>query len=447
MLSRSPTRKVPRGLAGGLLILALAPAAAGCSEDAGTLLDDDSSSSAALLFRLSDFLGDVPCGAAPGAMRSYVVTLVDRTASDICGDGLCVPPETAETCARDCADPAPCGDGECAGQGEDPETAETCPADCDGAIPAPFTLPSSIPVPCSQGVRFDNVAPAHRYSVQIDGYEAFHDEIGPAGWADSSTRFAALRSGSRHMVDAAGEPVAPRWFGACGEGEQERALVLATGTSVVLACDPLVDTGAASAQTAVAIDPRSALGTLSCAAADNAGALAVASFDILPQSGLPGVLGLPCGSAPVTQVYSGDKLVPGETADFFVAARAEEGGDVVWGAMCSAVVKAGLTVNAACVPLSDRGSVRVDMAALLKASGFACGGDFASYDVELTGEDTAVKETGAPCEKPLSLGPLLPGDYDLQLAVRVDGGIELFSAACKATVEPGRAAAAECAPQ
>lgn len=447
MLFRSPGRKVPRGLAGGLLILALAPGAAGCSEEAAEVLDDDSSSDAALLFRLSDFLGDVPCSTAPGAMRSYVVTLVDRTASDICGDGLCVAPETAEACGRDCAENAPCGDGACTGQGEDPETAETCPADCGGTIPAQFTLPSSIPVSCSQGVRFDNVAPGHRYSVQIDGYEAFPDELGPAGWADPSTRFTALRSGSRHMVNAAGEPVTPRWAGACGEGEQERALVLATGTSVVLACDPLVDTASTPAQTAVAVDPKSALGTLGCKGSDEPGELAVASFDIVPQNGLPGVLGLPCGNAPVTQVYSGDKLVPGETVDFFVAARAEEGGDVVWGATCSAFVEAGLTVNAACVPLSDRGSVRVDMAAVLQASGFACGGDFASYDVELTGADAAVKETGVPCEKPLSLGPLLPGDYDLQLAVRVDGGIELFSAACKATVEPGRTAVAECAPQ
>jgi hypothetical protein len=436
---RSPTVGVPRGL----LVLALALSAAGCETETDEILSDDSSSDAALLFRLSDFLGDVPCSSAPGAMRSYVATLVDRTASDICGDGACVPPETLESCPRDCAEDAPCGDGACDAQAADPETAETCPVDCGGTLPAPFTLPSSVPVSCSQGVRFDDVAGGHRYSVQIDGYEAFAGELGPAGWSDPDTRFAALRSGSRHMVDAAGLPVTPRWLGACGEGEQARTVVLSTGTSVVLECDPPVDTGA-PAQTAVVVEPQSALGSLACFDPQEPGEPAVASFDIFPQNGLPNALGITCGNVPVSQTYTGDKLVPGQAVDFYVAARAEKGGDVTWGSTCSAVVKAGLTVTAACAPLSDRGSILVDMAAVLATKDFACGGDFSTFDLELTGPGTTVAESGVPCEKPPPIGPLLAGEYSLLLNVRVDGGLSLFSAECTASVEPGRAVTADC---
>ncbi len=441
MQFRSPKRGVPRGL----LVLALALSAAGCETETDEILSDDSSSDAALLFRLSDFLGDVPCSSAPGAMRSYVATLVDRTASDICGDGACISPETAESCPRDCAEDAPCGDGTCADQGDEPETAETCPVDCGGTLPAPFTLPSSVPVSCSQGVRFDNVAGGHRYSVQIDGYEAFASELGPEGWSDPDTRFAALRSGSRHMVDAAGLPVTPRWLGACGEGEQARTVVLSTGTSVVLECDPPADTGA-PAQTAVLVEPQSALGSLRCVDPEEPGEPAVASFDIFPQNGLPNALGIACGNVPVSQTYTGDKLVPGQAVDFYVAARAETDGGVTWGSTCSAVVKAGLTVTAACAPLSDRGSILVDMAAVLKAADSACGSDFATFDIELTGAGATVKQSGFPCEKLHLLGPLLPGEYSLLLSVHADDGLPLFSAECSASVEPGRAVTANCPP-
>ena len=44
----------------------------------------------------------------------------------VCGDGWCVPPESAETCPEDCTGAATCGDGVCGGG----EGCNTCPDDC-----------------------------------------------------------------------------------------------------------------------------------------------------------------------------------------------------------------------------------------------------------------------------------------------------------------------------
>jgi hypothetical protein len=44
----------------------------------------------------------------------------------MCGDGVCTPPETFNTCPQDCVPGPTCGDGVC----EPPETHFTCPQDC-----------------------------------------------------------------------------------------------------------------------------------------------------------------------------------------------------------------------------------------------------------------------------------------------------------------------------
>ncbi len=413
----------------------------GCTEETTAIATDDSSSSAALLFRLSDFLGDVPCSAAPGALRSYVATLVDRTASDICGDGQCVPPETIESCPGDCADPNPCGDGMCNAAAPILETAETCPIDCGGTLFAQFTLPSSLPVSCSQGVRFDNVAENHRYSVQVDGYEAFASEIGPEGFENPDTQYLATRTGARRMVDLAGNPVTPRFLGSCGEGEQARTVVLETGTSVVLECDPLRDTKTSSSKTAVEITPKDALGTLQCG---TDGESTVATFDIRPEGGLGDILGIPCSESAFTQAYSADTFLEGEAVHFYVAAHAKKDDEPLWGSTCSAVVKKGLTTKAACFPLSADGNISVDMAKVLDQYGFQCGSNFATFDLEIVGPETSLKESDVVCEKPHTLGPFAKGDYSVSLTVRADDGKVLFETECIAKVEPGRTAPLAC---
>lgn len=436
------------------LLAALALAATACSPSTSGVLDDSSSSSAALILRPAEFIGDTPCSAAPGAMRSYVATLVDRTFSEICGDGVCQPHETSSGCPIDCGATHPCGDGVCEENEKEPELEdgkendEHCPADC-AEVPPPFTLPSSLPTSCSQGVRFDNIAAGHFYSVQIDAYEQFADEIGPAGWstADGGIDYKALRSGSRHMQAADGAPVVPRWRASCGEGEKLRTIAASSGTTAITGCDLLVDAAPGSTEPAVEVAPQDALGVLSCAADAAPGELSVASFDLLPQSGLPGVLGVPCLGEPFVQKYEGDAVVPGTTLEFFVDARAEAGGPVVWGAACSALVQEGLTVRAACSPLSDRGSLYIDVSALLQLFDVECSGDIAGYDAELVAGDVTLSQNDVTCDQDVSFGPLAPGDYEASVAIFTKSGTPLFHAVCAAAVQPGRVTSADCALQ
>ncbi|MCC6556786.1 MAG: hypothetical protein IT372_27835 [Polyangiaceae bacterium] len=133
------------------LAAALAAATWGCI-DIGDLNEDFSVPTAIVVDPIA-FLGDVQCSDAPGAMRSYVATITDRT---------------------------------------DP-----------GAL---FTLPSSPPVPCSQPVQFRYVVPDHVYTAEIDGYEQRVQDLVPLNGPGS---------GSRHIQDQTGAPVSPRWTTFC----------------------------------------------------------------------------------------------------------------------------------------------------------------------------------------------------------------------------------------
>lgn len=403
MLFRSPPLRRATEVA---LLAAIAAGAAACNSQTTTTTgttDDSDSSTVALIVRPADFLGDTPCSAAPGAMRSYVATLTDRTDPDV-----------------------------------------------------PFTFPSSLPTACSQGVRFDDITAGHSYSVQIDGYEAFSDEIGPPGWVRTSgdqqgtIDYKALRSGARRMTAADGTSVAPRWVGACGEGAEPRTIAAATGTTAITACDSLVDTAPGSTGTFVQVAPQDALGTLRCAKDADPGEPAVASFDLAPQNGLPGKIGIPCVDPPFVQTYPevpdapGVQLVPGTRVDFLVDAHADPNGPVVWGATCSVLVEEGLTVRAACSPLSDRGSLRIDVASLLDLVGVACSGDITQYDAKLLTGDVMLAQQGLSCTKDATFGPLAPGDYAADVALLGKDGAPLFTFACAAAVAPGRAATADC---
>lgn len=108
----------------------------------------------------ADFMGNVPCLPAEGAMRRYVATLTSVHAG--------------------------------------------------GAIDAgAVALPSSPPVSCAQTVSFQRVVDGTEYVADIDGYDI--DDIRPLGSADGGP------SGSRVMVDGQGHYVAPRWTTSCGK--------------------------------------------------------------------------------------------------------------------------------------------------------------------------------------------------------------------------------------
>ncbi|MEZ4311776.1 MAG: hypothetical protein R3F14_27410 [Polyangiaceae bacterium] len=277
MLSRSPRAQV-------LALLAAATAAASapaCTTTETTETLDDSSSSSALIVRPADFPGNTPCSDAPGAMRSYVATLIDHVNPSV-----------------------------------------------------PFTLPSSLPTPCSQGVRFDDVVAGHPYTVEIDGYEAFADELGPSGWAKSNgdIDYKILRSGDRHMEAKDGTDLTPRWLASCGKDPSPHIVPANTGTLLVAQkCTPFEDTAPGSTETAVEISPQDSLGTLACAGSAPEGQPAVASFDLLPQDGLPGLLGLPCTSPAFVQKYTGKPLAPGKQLTFFIDAHPAADAPVAWG--------------------------------------------------------------------------------------------------------------------
>lgn len=390
MLSRPPRISA-------LLLAFLAPFSAACTETPTTTTTTDDASSGltpALIIRPREFLGDVPCSAAPGAMRSYTATLIDHLSS------------------------------------KDPETGEV--------VEQTFTFPTSLPTSCGQGVRFDEGVGGHFYSVQIEGYEDFAGDIGPDGWirSDGTVNFNKLRSGSRHMVNRDGEPVTPRWVTTCGEGENDPTLAAASGTTLIRGCDLLQDVGELG-PTAVEIDPLDALGGVACAGTGAAGQPEVVTFDVESLDGLGNTKGLPCKAGLPSLTYTSDALKPGQIVTFRVSGYREGQASAAFGATCSAEVKEGLTVRAACVPLTDKGTLELDWPALLATGGYQCGGDFATYDAVLTLGAKTITEPSVPCEGPTLFSLLPAGPYELDAQVVAKDDKTLFAVHCEGEVVPG----------
>ncbi len=153
----------------------------------------------------SEFLGNVPCLEAEGAMRRYVATVFDVTTD------------------------------------EDAGTAED------------FALPSSGPTNCSQPVGFAFVVGGHRYAAEVDGYDRV--DIEP------------LAPGSRVMIDPeTALTVSPRWTTSCGREAGESAYAVRETTRDVSHCDPLVDHAPGTSEALVLVDLEPALGALECGA-------------------------------------------------------------------------------------------------------------------------------------------------------------------------------------
>ena len=130
----------------------------GCGND----LNDDTVEPRPTIIELSprDFLGSLTCGAAAGELQRYVATLTDVSPIDSNEAG---------------------GDG-------------------SRAIDVP--LPSSLPLPCEQGVGFGRVVAGHFYVATIDGYD--RSDLQP------------LAPGTPILIGPDKKPVAPRWSTSCG---------------------------------------------------------------------------------------------------------------------------------------------------------------------------------------------------------------------------------------
>ncbi|WP_438020781.1 hypothetical protein WMF18_17645 [Sorangium sp. So ce315] len=393
---RAPRRRLALTGRRALALAALAALAA-CEE--GTRVNDDEQTiQTSITIDPLAFLGDVRCSNEPGAIRSYVATLTDESATG-----------------------------------------------------GPVTLASSPPIPCSSRVSFTFVVAGHEYTARIDGYEQYAEELTPVG--DET-------SGSRHML-LDGAPVAPRWTWACpGPDAADAAdkLVAATGVNVVVqGCAPLSRPDE-SASAAIMIDPASALGALRC---DGDGG-AIASFDVVPQGGaLAPVLGVGCPPAePVVydlgvdpgRAYSFRLEAKDAAGDlvFGSSCFAATSKGITVTATCDPLSATGALELDLGALLADE-----DLACGAGASTYTATlplpqGDQpgSSDDQPGSGDDQSGAEKRhvgpVPCGDRALLSALVPGAYEASVEVLDAGGGSVLSAACSGEVRPGATTRAAC---
>jgi hypothetical protein len=297
------------------------------------------------------FLGSVSCSDRPGGMQSYVATVVDIT---------------------------------------DPDR--------------PLTLPSSAPTPCSQSVYFEYIDPGHRYEAYVDGYEAPAQNLVPVCGAPPPTGKQAPANGGKctsdsecfnrgcpgackteavldslgHIVrDDKGNPVTQnvcRYRTVAGNrrmvGRKSGHLITPrftmpdpcgahfpviaeTGINVSIApCGPLSD--AAPGKTAIEVDPRSTLTSLTTCQGETATGT-VTSFDVAgsdttANASLAPVKGVACSTK--GGVIFDQGIVPGHDYVFTIDAYESGFTQATQAASCFATARQGITVAAACDPLS-----------------------------------------------------------------------------------------------
>ena len=235
-----------------------------------------------------DFSGDIPCVDAPGAMRSYVVTLFDL------------------------------------GTAEEPQD--------------PFALPSSVvrqpdggfaPARCESATAFSFVIPGHRYDAEVEVYD--RDDL------------RALGAGSRQVVDGSGNYVAPRWTTTCGRkqgGSASEGPVTAAWylTRFVRGCAPLA-TALPATPTGIRVDLDDALGSLTCGDAPGQISAFTATRD---GSGDPSQGAACAGSVDFLD------LDPGASHTFTIEAFEAGASTPRWGTTCYRKALSGAVLRAAC---------------------------------------------------------------------------------------------------
>ena len=149
-------------------------------------------------------------------------------------------------------------------------------------------------------------------------------------------------------------------------------------------------------------------------------------------------LDVPCGDAVTFGAVPSGKLVP-----LYVQAFEAESVEAFAGGECHAIAKPGTTVPAQCSPLSEVGTLRVDLAAQLEALGLRCNKDAIS-DLRIAVEGEERQVLPPECTQPFDRGFAF-GAASVQLTVTpVTGEPQLLE--CGGTVVPGRVVVAECAP-
>lgn len=354
--------------------------------------------------RPADFLGERACADEPGAARRYVATLFDVT-------------ELVE------------GAGGAGGAGATEEataggaTAEA-PGKCGG-----FQLPSSQPVPCDTSVGFGFVVSGRHYCAEIDAYDT--DQLEPRG------------SGTRQMVvgdPSDGEPpavdapkVQPAWDTIC-----RQAMAASTVIVPVRDCEPLSGQPEAGAPGDLRVDTAQLLGDLSCGGEPGQVERLTVHLELDdPERMDASSLEAPCGDAVTFGAVPAGELVPLYVQAFEAASvKAFAGGE------CHAIARPGTTVTAPCAPLSQLGTLRVDLASQLATVGLACDSSISDLRVEIEGNEQQVLPP--ECLQPFDHDFATDHASAIVTVTPVDGDPRVLE--CESTIEPGRVVIAECTP-
>lgn len=292
-------------------------------------------------------------------------------------------------------------------------------------VTAGFVLAASPPAPCSTRVAFRHIVIGHAYSAEVDVYDVPAEDLFPAGGESS---------GSRVMLDATGQVVAPRWRTRCGVGASGPATAVEDASVVVTGCDTLAADGTGT--TSIVLDVGGALGGLSCE--DEGGELdAIRVIPVAPEDGGLPTVTVACGAEPLVLEEGID---PGTVYEFRLEGLAG-GGDARWGASCVVIATEGVARRATCDLLSDDAAIVVGTSAL-EGPAFACGVDYQAYDVELDGPEMLVLPR-TPCGADARLAPVPAGHYEGTLRTFEDEQVER-TARCEVDVAPGETATLLC---
>lgn len=382
-------------VAGGLLI-----AFAGCSSSATTTLPVTHPTMIAV--EPEDFLGNVPCSANAPGLKTYVATIFDlnQTYGGYGGEG------------------GEAGDGSSAGAQA---------SNAGGAGPQQFQLPSSSPTPCLAGVGFGYVVPGRHYRVEIDGYDTA--DLGPRA------------SGARQMVSPAPTSatdvkplIAPRWSASC-----ERAIAVELTIIRADRCRPFESTAGVTTG-ALRVPVGSLLGDLSCGS--EPGQVDELEVTVDTGNGSPRTQSVACSSDAAAMF---DQLPAGAHVTGYVTAHSA-GGDPALplaGATCGANILADASVDAECSPLSQLGTLRVDLAGALGLLSLSCS---ASDVTDVRVEAAGATQSFAPpaCLQPFDHG--FAAGPAVVTVTAVNGDAELGSLTCHADVAPGKLVSATCEP-
>ena len=387
-----------------------------------------------------DFLGDVPCANAPGAMQRYVATVYDVTPG-IGNDGG----------------------------------------------PTSFALPSSGPVSCARQIAFGGgfVLAGHRYVADIQAYD--RSDIKPLG------------SGSSIMVDAkTGAVVSPRWTTSCGRA----ASSIDAGTAGDAGADAAAEGGVGDAGTEASTDAgtdaavEGGVGDAGSTEAGSEGGTSTKDHPVVaaqyttvfvrhcaplvshaPPGGtgisvgiddaMLAPLSLACGSttgqiaryrvsidgstsapleAACDQRVTFLSLTPGSGYHFTLEAFEPGATTPTWATHCFRTALDGAIVHAACDPLTDQGAIDLDSSALLAQLGLGCGDTLVSLNAVLAAaQPQSAVQTPPECDAPIHFSSLAAGLYGIDVTTTLTSGPGP-SANCVASVTPARTALAQCTP-